>query len=345
MALFGPGGPWPPRGALARAFRYLGRAAQPGGHRGAPARSQPARDETFALFTVHQAAAFVACVVRAFSDLGVEVVVHPGYVETSGGRRFGLHQLAAACSGSSRGARGWGRIIDAHVRTVVEELSRPDPLLTASTADVEPNVYLCLRDVRGLAAQGVLLGDYPREVFPGVVEVLAHDRPNAVRYFTDESLSRFDIDRLRSAGLANLVREPLGPSRLLRGRDGAALHVIDSPSFYVASQLLVPRQVLAREFGEREYPHGVLMAAPFRHQLLTHQLTGPDVIPSLNAMVRITDHGYRTRVDRLSPHVYWWDGARVHQISSVLDDGQLAIQVKGPFAAALDAAVSLREAP
>jgi hypothetical protein len=158
------------------------------------------------------------------------------------------------------------------------------------------------------------------------------DSPESVVTMRDEDVAAFGREELTRAGLENLLREPIDAVERLSVGDGADLHFVMGDSVYTASRMLVLPDLLTRVFGERTYPHRVLVAAPFRHQILVHPVDGLAAITAANAMAGFASRGFNESPGPVSPFLYWWQAGTYTQLSILNPQGELEIHADGDFA-------------
>jgi hypothetical protein len=279
-------------------------------------------DETLPELTVSGAQRLRDLVRGSMATSGYEVTVYAGHVEDADGRQFGLGSLARRLADPRIAAKQWPQIIEDHVRRLLASVDGPDEF-AVPTEDLLGRTYLRLYEASSLPDTG--WWTYGREALPGVLELLALDLPDSVATFNDEQVGKHGHDRLRAAGLANLRREEADERATF---DGVEILV---GSMFMASTILVLRDVILRTTGEAHLPNGVLVAAPFRHQLMYHVPRDAQVIPALNAMAGNAAAGYDTEVGPLTPHVYWWFDGALQQITNRDDAGAIEVRVEGGF--------------
>lgn len=279
-------------------------------------------DEALSELTVGQARRLRELVRTTMAGAGYEVTVYAGYVEDADGRQFGLGTLARRLADPKLSAKRWPDIVGDHLRRILATVDGPDAF-DVPTEDVLDRTYLRLYDASSLPDAG--WWDYGREVAPGVLELLALDLPDSVATFNDEQVTKHGLDQLRAAGRRNL-RKVLAEDRVTH--DGVE---ILAGSMYFASTALVLPDVVLRTTGEARLPNGVLVAMPFRHQLMYHVLRDQSVIEAMNTMVALAVHGYENEVGPISPHVYWWHDGEFQQLTHH-EDGRIAVRVDGAFA-------------
>lgn len=279
-------------------------------------------DETLSELTVSSAQRLRDLVRGSMAVAGYEVTVYAGHVEDADGRQFGLGSLARRLADPRVPAKKWPALVDDHIRRLLASIDGPDEF------DVPTSALLDRTYLRLYEADALPDGDwwsYGREALPGVLELLALDLPDSVATFNDEQVAKHGLDRLRVAGLANLRREEADERATY---DGVEILV---GSMFMASTALVLRDVVLRTTGEAHLPNGVLVAMPFRHQLLYHVPRDSGVVDALNAMAGNAAAGYDAEVGPISPHVYWWHDGMFEQITHRDDDGRIEVRVEGGF--------------
>jgi hypothetical protein len=291
------------------------------------------RDPEFRYFSREGGARFRSLARQVFAEQGVETVVYSTYLEAQGGQRYGLHNLAAACHGARRGEQDWRDVMRDHAERILRATSGPVPFENISTEDVLAHTYLRVLNADSLPSRDAF--GYARELADGLLEVFALDQPETVVMFRDEEVSRFGLDTLRSAGLTNLLAEPLGSHEVVTGFDESQLHVVMGESVFTASKVLVIRDVLRRTIADTDTPHGVLVCMPFRHQLAFHVPKDSSAISALQSLAGFAANGYEDGVGALSPFVYWWHDGQLQQLSRADAEGGLRVEVDGEFGAVL----------
>ncbi len=278
-------------------------------------------DEALPELTVSDAQRLRDLVRIRMATEGYEVTVYAGHVEDADGWQFGLSSLARRLADPSMPAKRWPQVVDDHIGRLLASVNGPDEFDVA-TEDLLDRTFLRLYGVEALPEAG--WWSYGREVLPGVLELLALDLPDSVATFNDDHVAKHGLDRLRAAGLANLRREQVEDRATY---DGVEVLV---GSMFMASTALILREIVLRTTGEAHLPNGVLVAVPFRHQLLYHVPRDASMLNALNSMVGNAAAGYDTEVGAISPHVYWWDDGEFQQVTQRNDDG-IEVRVEGGF--------------
>ncbi|MGW2817527.1 hypothetical protein [Streptomyces sp. NPDC001415] len=271
------------------------------------------RDPEFGFFSNGEGARFRAVVREAFAELGLEVTVYADMVKDSGGRQFGLGNLAAVCHNEPRGPRVWPELIRKHVGMVLRTMDAPSALETMPPEQIRAQLYPRVISGDGLDPQSF---GYARSVAPGLYEILALDLPESVMMLTDEALEPLGkVPDLREQALRNLRELPVEGHETVKGDDGMRFDIVVGDSFYTASRVLALEAVVRQVTGREVPPEGALVAMPFRHQLAFHVIRDSGMVLALNAMASFAASGYEDTPGSISPFVYWWRGGTLTQLS------------------------------
>ncbi|MFF9479610.1 hypothetical protein [Streptomyces sp. NPDC014733] len=287
------------------------------------------RDGEFSFFSDREGGVFRSQVRQAFAEQGLEVTVYAGVVTDSGGRRFGLGNLAAVCHRDRRGERSWPGLIRDHVGKVLRTMDGPQPLEILSTDEIRACLYPRVVAEETLPASDAFR--YGREPAEGLREVLALDLPDAVQMLSEDSLRDVgDIAELRIRALNNLRALPVEGHETVRRPDGASFDVLFGDSFFTASRVLVLGELVERLMGTPLTADGALVALPFRHQLGFHRIHDAQVIPALQGMAEFAAAGHQDAAGAISPHVFWWRRGVMTPLSEP-DGAGLRVVVDGDF--------------
>ncbi|MET9364812.1 hypothetical protein ABZX93_28410 [Streptomyces sp. NPDC006632] len=295
------------------------------------------RDSEFGFFSQDEGARFRALVREAFAELGLEVTVYADSVKDSGGRRFGLGNLAAVCHNEPRGPRAWPELIRRHVGMVLRTMDAPSALDTMPPDQIRAQLYPRVISGDGLDPQSF---GYARSVAPGLYEILALDLPESVMMLTDEALEPLGkVPDLREMALRNLRELPVESHERVKGDDGAHFDIVVGDSFYTASRVLALETLVRQVAGQEIPPDGALVAMPFRHQLAFHVIRDSGMVLALNAMASFAASGFEDTPGAISPYVYWWRGGMLTQLSDRDGEG-LRIVVGDEFGELLERLVA-----
>ena len=247
------------------------------------------RDDHLPWLTRAQARQVRMLVRHAMAERGRDVVVSGGHVQDDHGTVFGLRNIAAICRNDPRGEKAWPQLIAGYADMVLamrpEDTARELAGLTAG--QVRDHVFAVVFPADSLGPGIASFGSAP-ELAPGLLELLAFDRPDSSVFLTDEHVARLGGRTwLREAGLANLRALP-APGHLHLDGAGGNLEVIYGESLYTASRLLVLPDLLTQVLGSADAPYGVMAGLPGRHRAHFHILRDSTALPSLRLMARYT---------------------------------------------------------
>lgn len=107
---------------------------------------------------------------------------------------------------------------------------------------------------------------------------------------------------------------------------------------FASSALVLPELVL-KVTGEAPSANGVLVAVPFRHQVLYSVPRDERAGRSLEAMTKIAAAEYRTGTGPISPHVFWWRDGRFTRLTEGAPGETPRLAVPAEFEAVLDSLV------
>ncbi|MCX4820035.1 hypothetical protein OG883_08980 [Streptomyces sp. NBC_01142] len=278
------------------------------------------RDPEFSFFSADEGARFRAQVRAAFAEKGLEVTVYADVVSDSGGRQFGLGNLAAVCHNDDRGPRVWPELVRQHVGMVLRTMEAPSALDTLPTEQIRAQLYPRVIGADGLNRENFA---YARPVAPGLYEILALDLPESVMMLTDEALEPLgDLQYLREQALYNLRGLPVEGHETVKDSEGMRFEVVLGDSFYTASRVLALDTLVLQVTGEQLTADGALVALPFRHQIAFHAIHDTGMISALNAMASFAATGFEDTPGAISPYVYWWREGTLTQLSDREEDGE-----------------------
>ncbi len=296
-------------------------------------RSKPASppDDHLPL-TVDQAARLRELVRTMLAETGLEVVVHADHMEDDSGRRLGLWNLAALCNEAPE--REWRDLVGRHVAALTD----PEDLDDLDEEVLTTGVHLRLVERAGFPDPTW----HPRSVPVGadLLAVLSIDLPDTVSTPREDYWDgRGGLDRWWATGRANLLAVALSDDiehQRLSQEDGTgAFDVVLGDSFFTASTALVVDHLVRRFDPEADASRGVLVGAPFRHQVAWRVLDGtPDSAAALNNLFRFAMLGFSDAPGPLSPNLFWVRGDEWRQVTRIEDD-QAHVDVDDELAAAL----------
>jgi hypothetical protein len=273
---------------------------------------------------------------QTLAERGREVVVSGGHVQDIQQASYGLRNIAAICRNDPRGEKAWPQLIAEYADILLamrpEDTARELAGLTA--AQIRDHVYLQVVSADSLGP-GIASYRSAAEVVPGLLELLAWDRPDRTVLLADEDVARLGGRTwLRQAALANLRSLP-APRHLHLDRADGNLDVIYGESLYTASRLLTLPDLLTQVLGSADAPYGVLAAMPGRHRAHLHVLRDSTALPSLKLIARYTRLVHGEEPGPISPHVLWWRDGTWIQLSRDPGDATSALRISGELAAIL----------
>ncbi|MCG6499290.1 hypothetical protein [Kitasatospora sp. A2-31] len=285
-------------------------------------RSKPSApyDPHLTALTVDQAD-YLRGLVRQYHAGLPQVVVEGDALRAPQGSRP-LHNLAELCRRAD--PRAWPGLVEHHFRA----LDGAVDATPQGSDEILRSVYLRLVADDAFPPAAAASFSYVRPVAAGLLEALALDLPEAVRMLDDPMVAEVGLERLRAAGRANLLREPVEYDTA-QGRSGAAMHIVTGESMFVASKALVLDE-LARTLTGRELPpEGALFTVPSRHHLVFHPLLDARAVDAVNDLAAFGLGAYQDNPGPLSPRLYWWHQGVVTSLT-VIDDATRSFSVAPP---------------
>jgi hypothetical protein len=302
-----------------------------------PAADDGPPDETLTFLSAAAAGHLRAELAAAFAEHGLEMQVFNDHLVDSEGREFGVHNIGAACFNDERGEKAWPEVIRGHVRRILADMDAPSPLESMTAEEARALVLPRLFERAGLPS--TVLPAYARDFSDDIVEVFNLDLPDTVRLLDDEGLERLGG---RSVVGPIATRNLLGvlPDIEVESVSVGEVNfdVVLSESMFTASVVLAMPE-LVRRLGIEAAPYGILVAVPYRSQVVIHVIRDATVVPSLNAMVGFAISGFVEGAGPLSPHVFWWHEGSFDRLTKADEDGQLSVEVSLEFQAVLEAVV------
>jgi len=293
-----------------------------------------AMDEHLTFMTQSEAADLRAALDRAFAAEGLPVEVLSDHALAADGRHFGLWNVAAACHSAEGGRTDWDGLIAGHVHTLLNPA--PD-VADLTDAELLERVHSRLYDAPMLAQGGTAGTEYGREVAGGIVELLVADFPESIAPLGSVDVASRDIDALWAASRAHTLAAPVEACGEIEAGDGAKITVAMGESFYLASRIVDMSSLLLDVFGARDYPHGVVVGVPHRHQVALHPVDDARSLNAIGAAAQFTATGYADSPGGVSPLLYWWNGDGFQTVSQLGDGGTVGIVAEGAFADVMNA--------
>jgi hypothetical protein len=279
-------------------------------------RTEPEADGYLTYFTADEATELRRLVALSFASAGRDVDVYPDRIEDSGGTTIGLWNIGALCARADR--HDWPALIDEHVRLVT---APPRHIADLSPEELEAGLCLRLVDTASVADPDGL--GHSRIVAPGLREVLSVDMGDAmVTPSRDELEGREAIGWLLARARANL-RAVLADGDLRAESVGAdpdgLFTAVTGRSRLTASLALLLPETVEHFTGGDDWGRGVLVAVPFRHQLMYRPIDGPEAELALQHMLRAAQDSFHVGAGPLCPDVFWVRNSIWVQVSSSAD--------------------------
>lgn len=286
------------------------------------------RDDDLSMLSVDQARELGRIVREKLAVRGSEALVDHGVLRLAGGEQLGLHNLGVHASGLPYAE--WPALVDQHLDLLMGHWQRQQ---AGEDGVIDPRHLLAkLRRVSDLPEAA--RREATVQPLPGVLALLAEDRPDLVMEFFDPS--RVDVPDAWGLARDNLRALPLPEHQVVGDEPGGDIHVFISEDFFGASRLLVLPDLLAR-VGAHIPQAGALVAVPNRHLLLVHLVVGPPVVQALNWMVGVAAKEYPESPGPVSPDVFHLTPQlHAEQVTGQDPDGSTVVEVRGQLAAALE---------
>ncbi len=292
-----------------------------------PATGEP--DPHFEDVAKNQADVIRRLYVEAFARKGISAEDHGDHIETSEGKKYGLHNLIRECLSTGVSERTWRKVCESFLDRMLSAEQQDRDFDNMDDAALAAIAYPRIAADEMLAGGGAKFTfDYGRGLTDGLRAVLVADFPQTVTYLTDDHLAGRDAEALWAAALANLGADS-GHEHLeinLSDSDGV-IHVWAGDSVYVASQALrLPELLAATELGGEER-EGLLVAIPHRNMVAVHiPRDVAQIVAAVTGMANLAVEQFRTAPGAISPNLLWWESGEFEQVSWLGEDGQLKVQ-------------------
>ncbi|MFI0348851.1 hypothetical protein [Actinomadura sp. 9N407] len=174
-----------------------------------------------------------------------------------------------------------------------------------------------------------------RPVVPGLIEVLAIDKPTSVVLVSVDLAAKWDTggDDLFTVARENVRAD--GPLEVEdEDFDGVRLFSLGGETAYVTAHALWAGDYMVT--GR----HGALVVLPTQGVMHATPVDGADVAAAMNLMVRVAWGGFQEGPRSVSPDVYWWRDGALRPAGAVEEsDGTLAVSISPEFQDLLEALV------
>jgi hypothetical protein len=277
-------------------------------------RSRPRQvDPHLTYFTLSEANEFRRLVERSFAAAGRDVAVQPDHVVDRSGTILQLWNIGALCLGAS--PSDWPELIDEHVRLVTTPVTELGDL---SQDELEAGLHLRLVATTSVPDPDRL--GHARVVAPGLLEVLSVDLPDSVATPSREELevrgTVADLVALGRDNLRSLLTSGAVRAEAVGEAGQGSFTAVKSDSIFTASLALLLQETVERFGGEHDWGRGILVAVPYRHQLLYRPIDRGDAALALQRMLQVALPGFAAGPGALSPDVFWVRNNRWDQVTS-----------------------------
>jgi hypothetical protein len=297
-------------------------------------KSAAAPDAAFPFLTEDEGRSLRALALEEYRRCGLDVELRDDHLEGPSGAQYGLHSLASQCHAAGGKPRTWRSIIRSHASVLAE--TEASTAVKPTLEDLRTRAYARVVDRLSVPPEAWDWFRYARPIGESLMEVLALDNPRTVTILRDEDLADFDLDEVRSYGIANLRRDSVDERETVDLPDGGSLHVLGGSSMFIASRALLLDEELAAVGGS---PHGAVLVMPDCHGLSFHPIRDTTVVSAMRILAGFAPDVYLAAASPVSPFLYWWHDGALTQIGRRGDDGNYGVEVDGEFQAVLNAVV------
>ncbi|MCA4135043.1 hypothetical protein [Arthrobacter sp. M4] len=275
-----------------------------------------------------QAATLRKLSIASLSRLGYSATADHAVINVGNGKEVQLESLSRMVALAPE--RQWKPLVRAHFAAVDLALRAP------RIQDLPPSTVLgyVRAKVCEPAAFGEAAGNFSYGLDQSGLKVLAvMDGSHSLLYLTDQDMERLGHDAVWSAAIGNFFNLGVGVPEQLEGRNGAFFCVEADHSFQ-STWLAFPDELFER-LGFTVGVQGALLTAPASSIINIHIIGEGTTAGDLDFLLGASSVQYNNHPAPFSPHVYWWDGFAVHQISS-LKDGGVGLRLPEMLEAALN---------
>ncbi|GGF46071.1 hypothetical protein GCM10011519_19950 [Marmoricola endophyticus] len=291
-------------------------------------------DDAFPFLSTEEASHLRGLVLTTFAERGIEVSLHPDYVEDDAGTQYGLANLAATCHQEEAGR--WPGLVADHVRRIVARMSQPSELDTIVPEELRRRVYPRLV---GRDRADPRLFSYAREVADDLVEVLCLDQPDTVAYLTDKVFPRLGpAGPLYDAARQNLREITFDEAEVVPAQD-SSFHCVFGDSVFTATTALQLGSIADAVGDPIDPERGAFFVVACRNQVAFHPWRGDDAWATVfSGLLRWAELGFSDGAGPVSPELYWWRPSGIEQLSRRNDVGEVSVELSGDLAELIEAA-------
>jgi hypothetical protein len=289
-------------------------------------------DDAFPFMRKDDADDFRELVARVVTDAGVPVHARGDHLIGEDGTQYPLWALAKRCSEAPGGERDWRLVIVDHMEILLTPPQRASDL-TEGELFARLHTRLISRDALPDDAQE--LGPCQRELTEDLRELLVVDLPDSVLALDEADVAGRDIGALWERARINNARATVDSRLDVPVYEDLVFTAALSDSFFFASRVAELGTVLAELYGDRDYPYGVVVSVPHRHQVMVHPLEDPRSVHAMPHFAEIALHESDLQPGSISPLLYWWYGQALRVVSRLDDEANVHILPDSTFSAAL----------
>lgn len=271
------------------------------------------RDEALPDLSVGQATRLRRLAVKALSRLDYRPIPDGDTIGVGNGRVFPLTSLSRLVALAPE--RHWKPLVRQHFAALAAAAR------AARIEDLEPTELLRLVRVKifAPAALDTLPDEFRYGLDQSGLRLLAvADCGSSLSYLRDRDMDRLGHDTVWSAAITNFFSLGVGRPEQLESRDGA-FFCLESGSTFQATWLAFPDELFAR-LGFTVGIQGALLTAPASSIINIHVVGEGTSTGDLDFLLGVTQQQYNSHPSPFSPHLYWWDGFDVHQVSTLKDE-------------------------
>jgi hypothetical protein len=295
-------------------------------------RASHEKDEAFPFMWKDDADAFRKLVARVVSDAGVPVHARDDHLVGEDGTQYPLWALAKRCWEDPGGEREWRPVIVDHLEIL---LTPPQRAADLTEDELLARVHTRLISRSALPDDARELGPCQREFTEDLRELLVVDMPHSVLALDEADVAGRDIGLLWERARANNAQATIDSQLEVPVYEDLVFTAAVSDSFFFASRVVDLGSLLAELYGERDYPYGVLVSVPHRHQVMVHPLEDPESGEAMRHFGEIALHESDLHPGSISPLLYWWYGQELRVVSRLDDEANVHLLTEGRFGAAL----------
>lgn len=266
-----------------------------------------AADEHFPFLTTTQADRIRTETRDAFARHGLPTTIFPTHLESGPNINVPLETLARQCANADESE--WAELIDRHVAAIVPTAAGQ---VRAIDDDLHDHAYLRLMSTDFLVVPEIF--QYARPVAEGLIEVIAVDQPETVRFLTDDDVEAVGLASLREIARTNLIRFQVD-DYTISDIEGAAIHLVAGSSNFHASKALVLPSLLKQNTDIELPPDGLIVGVPSRHHLMIHPIVDGTVRKALDTLSTLVCQFYQEMPGAVSPMLYWWNNGEMTSVN------------------------------